>query len=132
MRQISFIEMRTCISLALIYFVLYLRNIVLSKMCILYCLVPLNSILFNLVCFDLILRDIPNSITPQIPSACYRPRSDCLYFLVPASAGGPPYSPSLFFLTRTTEPAKAGTCARDRRALQQLVLNVNVKHFDLT
>ena len=28
--------------------------------------------------------------------------------------------------------AKAGTCARDRRALQRLVLNVHVKHSDLT
>ena len=30
------------------------------------------------------------------------------------------------------EPAKAGTCVRDRRALQQLALNVHVKHSDLT
>ena len=29
-------------------------------------------------------------------------------------------------------PAKVGTCARDRRALQQLALNVHVKHSDLT
>ena len=28
--------------------------------------------------------------------------------------------------------AKAGTCARDRRALQQLAMNVRVKHSDLT
>ena len=27
---------------------------------------------------------------------------------------------------------KAGKCARDRRALQQLALNVHVKHSDLT
>ena len=38
----------------------------------------------------------------------------------------------LFFLFRTEEPAKAGTCARDRCALQQLALNVHVKHSDLT
>ena len=25
---------------------------------------------------------------------------------------------------------KVGTCARDRRALQQLALNVHVKHYD--
>ena len=36
------------------------------------------------------------------------------------------------FLSRTEEPAKAGTCARDRRSLQQLALNVHVKHSDLT
>ena len=36
------------------------------------------------------------------------------------------------FLSRTEEPAKAGTCARDRRVLQQLALNVHVKHSDLT
>ena len=33
---------------------------------------------------------------------------------------------------RTEELANAGTCARDRRALQQLALNVHVKHSDLT
>ena len=27
---------------------------------------------------------------------------------------------------------KAGTCARDRRAIEQLALNVHVKHSDLT
>ena len=36
------------------------------------------------------------------------------------------------FLSRTEEPAKAGTCARDRHALRQLALNVHVKHSDLT
>ena len=36
------------------------------------------------------------------------------------------------FLSRTEEPAKVGTCARDRRALQLLALNVHVKHSDLT
>ena len=36
------------------------------------------------------------------------------------------------YLSRTGEPAKAGTCARDRRALQQLAMNVHVKHSDLT
>ena len=36
------------------------------------------------------------------------------------------------FLSQTEEPAKASTCARDRRALQQLALNVHVKHSDLT
>ena len=34
-------------------------------------------------------------------------------------------------ITRTEEPAKAGTCARDRRALPQPALNVHVKHSDL-
>ena len=34
-------------------------------------------------------------------------------------------------LFQIEEPAKAGTCARDRRALQQLALNVHVKHSDL-
>ena len=29
-----------------------------------------------------------------------------------------------FFLSRTEEPTKADTCARDRRALQELALNV--------
>ena len=38
---------------------------------------------------------------------------------------------AIIVLSRTEEPAKVGTCARDRRALQQLALNVHVKHFDL-
>ena len=42
------------------------------------------------------------------------------------------YSLLLIGVSRTREPAKAGTCARDRRALQQLALNVHVKHSDLT
>ena len=37
-----------------------------------------------------------------------------------------------FIPSRTEEPAKAGTCAHDRRALQQLSLNVHIKHSDLT
>ena len=81
--------------------------------------------------FGLILRDIPNSITPQttlhllpIP----------VELLVPASAGSPPLlpPPPLFVLSLTEELAKAGICGRDRRALQQLALNVHVKHSDLT
>ena len=31
---------------------------------------------------------------------------------------------------KRTIAVKAGTCARDRRALQQLALNVHVKHSD--
>ena len=43
------------VSVALICLVLYLKKIILLKMCILYCPVLLNSILFyNLVCFDLV------------------------------------------------------------------------------
>ena len=41
-------------------------------------------------------------------------------------------STCIFFLSRTEDPAKAATCARDRRALQQLALYVRVKHSDLT
>ena len=37
----------------------------------------------------------------------------------------------LMFLSRTEEPAKAATCARGRSALQQLALNVHVKHYEL-
>ena len=40
--------------------------------------------------------------------------------------------PFFVFLSQTEEPAKASTYARDRRALQQLALNVHVKHSDLT
>ena len=58
-----------------------------------------------------------------------------VYSLVPASAGGPPpplTHPPFCFLSRTDEPAKTGTCARDRRALQQPALNVHSKNYDLT
>ena len=44
----------------------------------------------------------------------------------------PPYSLPFFPVSRTEEPAKASTCARDRRAVQQLALKVHVKHSDLT
>ena len=86
--------------------------------------------------FGLILRDIPNSITPQttlrllpIPVGllvlpC---TSQCRRFPTPH------YFPHFFFLlSPKEEPTKAGTCARDRRALQQLPLNVHVKLSDLT
>ena len=42
------------------------------------------------------------------------------------------YQPQWVHLSRTDEPAKVGTCARDRCALQQLALNVHFKQFDLT
>ena len=41
------------------------------------------------------------------------------------------FKPKLYLSSRTEKPAKCGTCARDRRALQQIALNVHVKHFDL-
>ena len=73
--------------------------------------------------FGLILRDIPNSITPQTPPG----RTACTLSYPPVHAV-PPYSPPPFFpLSRTEEPANAGTRARDRRALQQLALNVHVE-----
>ena len=37
-----------------------------------------------------------------------------------------------WILSQTEELAKVGTCARDRRALQQLAVNVHVKHSDPT
>ena len=36
------------------------------------------------------------------------------------------------FLSQKEELAKAGTCAHDRHALQQLALDVHIKHSDLT
>ena len=41
-----------------------------------------------------------------------------------------PHPLPFFFLSWTEEPTKVGTCAHDRRALQQLALNVHVKHSD--
>ena len=78
----------------------------------------------------------PNGVLAPPDKRSVRERSP----LVPP----PPPPPLLYFngyivlditvevLSRTKEPAKAGTCARDRRALQQLALNVHVKHSDLT
>ena len=43
-----------------------------------------------------------------------------------------PHPPPFFFLSQTKEPVKASTCAHDRRELQQLALNVHVKHTDPT
>ena len=84
--------------------------------------------------YGFIIRDIKFHNTSKQPSACYRFRSDCSYSLVQTVPPPPPHAPSpLFFpLSRTEEQAKTGTCARDRRALQQLALNVHVKHSDLT
>ena len=39
--------------------------------------------------------------------------------------------PPVLFLFRTQDLVKAGTFAHDRCALQQLALNVHVKHSDL-
>ena len=45
----------------------------------------------------------------------------------------PPYSlPHYFFQSRTEYPTKAGICAHDRHLLQQLALNVHIKHSELT
>ena len=87
--------------------------------------------------FGLILRDIPNSITNSItPQTTLRPLPIPVGLLVfPCTCQcrrSPLTSPSLFFLSRTEEPAKAGTCAHGKRALQQIALNVHVKHSDLT
>ena len=74
---------------------------------------------------------------PPPPPASYASASGSETFPTPATtpgwtAGTPlylpvqsvPHSLPLFFpLSRTEEPTKAGTCARDRRTLQQLALN---------
>ena len=53
--------------------------------------------------------------------------------LYPPVQAVPPYSlPHFMFLSWTEEPAFVGTCAHDRHALQQLALNVNIKHSELT
>ena len=49
----------------------------------------------------------------------------------PVQAVPPPlFPPPFFFLSQTEEPA--GTCVCDRCVLQQLALNVHIKHSDLT
>ena len=82
--------------------------------------------------FGLILWDIPNSIAPET-TLHLLPIPVGLLVLPCAGDPPPPFSHSpFFFLSRTEEAAKGGTCAHDRRALQQLALNVHVKHSDLT
>ena len=49
---VIFSQANFLISVVFIRFVLYLKKIILSKLCVLFCLVLLNSVLFNLVCFD--------------------------------------------------------------------------------
>ena len=64
-----------------------------------------------------------NTLTP---SACYRPRSDCLYSLVPASTGGSPSSLPLSFPIVGRHLCPWPACATTA------FLNVHVKRSDLT
>ena len=77
--------------------------------------------------------DIPNSITPQTTLCLLLIPVRLLVLPCTHQCRRSPLTPSTpFFLFRIEEPTKARTCARDRRALQQLTLNVHVKHSDLT
>ena len=58
--------------------------------------------------------------------SCYDIHADYRVLCVKYTA----YRGSCVTLSRTEKPAKASTCARDRRALQQLALNVHAKHSD--
>ena len=83
--------------------------------------------------FGLILWDIPNSITPQTTLRLLPILVGLLLHPCTHQCRQSPLLPLLFPpLFRTDEPVKAGTCAHDRRALQQLALNVHVKHSELT
>ena len=86
------------------------------------------------ILFGLILRDIPNSITPQTTLHLLRIPVGLLVLPCTCQCRRSPLTPSLpfFLLSRTEELVKARTCARDRRELQWLALNVHVKHSDLT
>ena len=63
-----------------------------------------------------------NTLTP---SACYRPLMLLVLPCICQCSPPPTHSLPLFVLSRTEEPAKADTCARDGHALQQLALNVH-------
>ena len=55
----------------------------------------------------------------------------CTSLYPPVQASPPPLSRPLFsFMCRIEEPVKTGTYTCDRRALQQRVLNLHVKHSD--
>ena len=77
--------------------------------------------------FGLILRDIPNSITPQNnpPPATDSGQTARTPLYTPVQAPPPPPPHTLFC-------PDSSTCVRDRRALQKLALNVHVKHSDMT
>ena len=70
-----------------------------------------------LICLVLYLEKIDFMENVYIVLSCLIKQRSCL---------------TLSILSRSEEPAKVGTCARDRRALQQLALNMHVKHSDLT
>ena len=82
--------------------------------------------------FGLILRDISNSITPQTTLRLLPIPVGLLGIPCTRQCRWAPLTPFFFLLSRTEELVKAGTCARDRHALQLLALNVHVKHSDLT
>ena len=68
-------------------------------------------------------RNLPPATEPG------RTAGTTLYLLVQAP---PPPPPSLFPTVPDSGAGEAGTCARDRQALQLLALNVHVKLSDLT
>ena len=83
--------------------------------------------------FGLILRGIPNSITPQTTLRLLPIPVGLLILPCTHQCRRSPLTPSpFFFLFQTEKPVRASTCTRDRRALQQFALNVHVKHSDLT
>ena len=70
--------------------------------------------------YDLILRDIRNSITPQTTLRLLPIPVGLLVLPCTCQCRQSPLTPSPFFflMARTEEPAKAGTCAHDRHVLQ--------------
>ena len=87
-----------------------------TKTYYLFMLRILKVLFFGFVTLLKKIYKIPNiTMTDKMPLsiyqmwACFRCRCYCLGYL-----------------------AKAGTCARDRHAIQQLALNVHAKHSDLT
>ena len=88
----------------------------------------------SLKCTHISLQDIPNSITPQTTLRLLPIAVGLLVLPCTHHCKWSPLTlfPPFFPLSQTEEPAKASTCARDRRVLQQLALNVHVKHSDLT
>ena len=78
------------IIVALICFVLYLRKIILSKMCILHCLVPLNSVLFKpcllqlpIIVFDCFCFSVVTQLLTDIRDhvCCLYKLSECVSML---------------------------------------------------
>ena len=72
---------------------------------------------------------IPPPLLRQLVSTGWKQSNDST---LPLSYATYPLRSVIYDISAIYYYVKAGICARDRRALQQLALNVHVKHTELT